>query len=101
MVVIWVGPLLVYISARYWERKSACGRHNGWQTSLPNNVIVKLTVGPLQGRWLLFWSVLCRHLYRPAVGSANRHAVATTVGKRLAQRCYRQTNRWLTAGPVS
>ena len=70
---------------------------NGW----PNNVIVKLTVGPLQGRWLLCWSALCRHLYRHAVGSANRHAVATTVGKRLAQQYYRQTNRWFIAGPVS
>ena len=35
MVVIWVGPLLVFISARYWERKSACGRYNGWQTVGP------------------------------------------------------------------
>ena len=31
MVVIFVGPLLIFISARFWERKFACGRHNGWQ----------------------------------------------------------------------
>ena len=82
-VGIYIGPLL--------------GTQIGW----PNNVIVKLTVVPLQGRWLLFWSALCRHLYRPAVGSANRHAVATTVSKRLAKQRYCQTNRWPTAGPVS
>ena len=55
---------------------------------------------PTIGRWLSTWSALCRHIYRPAVGSANRHAVATTVGTRLAQQRYRQTNCWPIAGPV-
>ena len=119
MVVILVGPLLVFISARYWERKSACGwpnnfivkswlSHcradgcyfcrssvgiyigprlgaqirmrslqrlaNGW----PNDVIVKLTVGPLQGplasptmnqcSLLENESVFCRFKNWPAIG---------------------------------
>ena len=53
---------------------------------------------PTVGKWLSTWSALCRHIYRPAVGSANRHAVATTVGTRLAQQRYRQTNCWPIAG---
>ena len=55
---------------------------------------------PTVGKWLSTWSALCRHIYRPSVGSANRHAVATTVGIRLAQQRYRQTNCLSIAGPV-
>ena len=40
---------------------------------------------PTIGIWLSFLSALYRHLYRSPVGSANRLAVATMVGKWLAQ----------------
>ena len=55
---------------------------------------------PTIDRWLSTWSALCRHIYRPLVGSANRHAVATTVGTRLAQQRCRHTNCWPIAWPV-
>ena len=75
-----------------------CGRRSVQQAA--NEYILasaQILNRPTIGRWLLFWSVLCWHLYRPAVGSANRHAIATTVDKRLAQQCYCKNNRWPTA----
>ena len=46
---------------------------------------------------LSFLSALYRHLYRPAVASEYRLAVATT-GKWFAQQRYRQINHWHIAG---
>ena len=90
------------VSGRYKNWPAiGCGRRSMQQAA--NEYILASTQilnRPTIGRWLLFWSALCWHLYRPAVGSANRHAVATTVGKRLAQQRYCQTNRWPTAGQV-
>ena len=46
MVVILYRPSVgIYIGPLYLERKSACGRCNGWQTVGPTTLSITLTVG--------------------------------------------------------